>query len=120
MISLTYSVTDLETTTVAITDCIPHWNGSHFDFTIHWTVKEFVAYGNEIFSGFLVVVEDRIAKRFIRGNDVRKIANQTEYSYKWFHLPPLEQDTTYQFRVKNFTMFIHACILLFPFLISQL
>ena len=94
MISLIYSVT--------ITGCVPHWNGSHFNFTIHWTVHEFVAYGNEIFSGFVVVVEDRIAKRFIRNNDVNKIANQTEYSYKWFHLPPLEQDTTYQFTVKSY------------------
>jgi serine/threonine protein kinase len=98
MISLVYSVTDLEKPMV-ITDCVPHWNGLDFDFTIHWTVQEFVAYGNEIFSGFLMVVEDRIAKRFIRDNDVRKITNQTEYSYKWLHLPPLEQEKTYEFKV---------------------
>ena len=63
---------------MVITDCVPHWNGLDFDFTIHWTVQEFVAYGNEIFSGFVVVVEYRIAKRFIRNNDVIKIASQTE------------------------------------------
>ena len=89
---------------MAITDCVPHWNGLDFDFTIHWTVQEFVAYGNEIFSGFLMVVEDRIAKRFIRDNDVRKITNQTEYSYKWLHLPPLEQEKTYEFKVKSYSV----------------
>ena len=86
---------------MVVTHCVPHWNGLDFDFTIHWTVQEFVAYGNEIFIGFLVVIEDRIAKRFIRSNDVNKIANQTEYSYKWFNLPPLEKDTTYKFTVKS-------------------
>ncbi|CAI8057371.1 hypothetical protein GBAR_LOCUS31264 [Geodia barretti] len=84
---------------MVVTHCVPHRNGLDFDFTIHWTVQEFVAYGNEIFSGFLVVIEDRIAEQFIRNDDVNKIANQTEYSYKWFDLPPLEQDTTYTFIV---------------------
>jgi proto-oncogene tyrosine-protein kinase Ret len=84
---------------MVVTHCVPHWNGLDFNFTIHWTVQEFVAYGNDIFIGFLVVIEDRIAKRFIRSNDVNKIANRTEYSYKWFNLPPLEKDTTYKFTV---------------------
>ena len=80
------------------------WIGLRLQFPLDCArvLKKIVAYGNEIFCGFVVVVEDRIAKRFIIcNNDVNKIANQTEYSYKWFHLPPLEQDTTYEFTVKS-------------------
>ena len=82
---------------MTITDCVRHWNGSHFNYTIHWTVPEFVAYGDGIFSGFLVVAEKKITKRYIRGYDVAKIPNQREYSYKWLDLYPMEEE--YQFTV---------------------
>ena len=82
-----------------IIDCVPHWNGTYFNFTLYWTVPEFVAYGSEIFNSFLVIAEERIIKRYIDRREVPKTPNQTLYSYTWQNLTPLEDNQKYQFRV---------------------
>ena len=82
-----------------ITDCVPHWNGKHFEFTLYWTVPEFVAYGSGIFNSFVVIAEERVTKRYIDKRDVLKTPNQTLYSYTWRDMRPLESNRKYQFRV---------------------
>ena len=94
-----------------ITDCVPHWNGSHFNFTITWTVPEFVAYGDEIFRSFLVIAERKITKRYVQGKDVVKIPNQREYSYKWLNFYPIEEE--YQFTVLFFSNLVYLKLLQF-------
>ena len=82
-----------------IIDCVPHWNGLYFNFTLYWTVPEFVAYGSGIFNSFVVIAEEKIIKRFIDRRNVLKTPNQTLYSYTWQNLRPLESNRKYQFRV---------------------
>ena len=65
----------------------PHWDGTHYSFTLHWTIPQFVAYGaGEVFSGFLVEAEERLTKRFIDNTNVPSTQNKTSYSYTWRNL----------------------------------
>ena len=82
-----------------IIDCVPHWTGMHFEFTLYWTVPEFVAYGSGIFKSFVVIAEERVTKRYIDRKEVQKTPNQTLYSYTWQNLRPLQDNRKYQFRV---------------------
>ena len=82
-----------------IIDCVPHWNGTYFNFTLYWTVPEFVAYGSGIFNSFVLIAQERVAKRYIDRREVPKTPNQTLYSYTWQNLRPLESNQKYQFRV---------------------
>ena len=82
-----------------IIDCVPHWNGTYFNFTLYWTVPEFVAYGSGIFHGFVVIVKENITKQYADRREVPKTPNQTLYSYTWRDLRPLASNLKYQFRV---------------------
>jgi hypothetical protein len=90
---------ELEGNVVRITDCVPHWTGSLFNFILFWTVPEYVAYGSGIFSSFQVVADEKRSKRFINNFHIPKTPNQTMYFYTWPDLPPLESEEDYEFRV---------------------
>ena len=88
---------------LTFTGCEPHWDGTHYSFTLHWTIPQFVAYGaGEVFSGFLVEAEERLTKRFIDNTNVPSTQNKTSYSYTWRNLSPLDSQKHYEFEVKHF------------------
>ena len=96
----TFTVTSLEKNALKITDCVPHWNGSLFNYTIHWTVPQYIAYGSGIFSEFSLTADKvQIAKRFIRSESVQKIANEMSYNYTWIDFKPLHSSYKYEFKV---------------------
>ena len=87
---------------LTFTGCEPHWDGTHYSFTLHWTIPQFVAYGaGEVFSGFLVEAEERLTKRFIDNTNVPSTQNKTSYSYIWRDLKPLDSQEHYEFEVKT-------------------
>ena len=85
-----------------ITACTAHWNGSIFNYTLHWRVPEFIAYGSGIFNEFLVHAnlqfEGKILSLF--SNDlIQKQPDQTLYEYTWINFEPQAPEKIYKFGV---------------------
>ena len=100
---------------LTFTRCEPHWDGTHYSFTLHWTIPQFVAYGaGEVFSGFLVEAEERLTKRFIDNTNVPSTQNKTSYSYTWRNLSPLDSQKHYEFEVKT----LYLCLTLYSLSLS--
>ena len=79
----------------------PHWDGSRYTVSLHWTVPQFIAYGDAIFSEFFIEGEEVITKRYLDTVRIQKRENETSYSYKWMNLRPLESQRHYRFEVKH-------------------
>ena len=99
----TIIVNSLQRNALKITDCIDDWDGHLFNYTLYWTIPQFWAYGNGIFTRF-VLSADQInsglrTKRFIRSEDINKIENKTTYKYTWINFNPLDDLYSYEFKV---------------------
>ena len=90
---------------VNITKCVSQWTGSYFDFTIHWTVPQFVAYGSEIFSSFRIEADSRSTHKW---EDISKVPNQTTYSYKWTDFKPASDQYVFKVNHTSLTLILFS------------
>ena len=100
-----FTVNSLEKNAVNITDCSSHWNGSLFNYTIQWTIPQYLAHGDGIFSQFSLTVDEineKRTKRFIRSDTVPKVANQTKYNFTWINVEPIPLQYVYEFKVYSY------------------
>ena len=99
---INFTVNSLEKNAVNITDCSSHWNGSLFNYTIQWTIPQYLAYGDGIFNIFSVIVDkidSRRAKRLIDSRNIQKRANETKYNFSWINVEPFHSQYVYQIKV---------------------
>ena len=85
-----------------ITDCITQWNGSLFNYTVHWRVPDFIAFGSGIFSSFLVDADLELNGGngdYISSKPILKEPNQTSYSVVWTDFRPRHSQYYYEFGV---------------------
>ena len=97
--------TALISNSIEITDCIAQWNGSLFNYTVHWRVPDFIAFGSKIFNSFLVVADleqTRNKRDVIDSKFILKQPNQTSYSIVWTNFEPQHSQYFYEFDVIKF------------------
>ena len=85
-----------------ITACTAHWNGSMFNYTLHWRVPEFIAYGSGIFNNFLVEATLQFEGKtlsFFSNHFIQKQPDQTLYEYTWINFEPQAPEKIYDFHV---------------------